>query len=50
LSEKAKAVTRGLDPRVHHLRKKFFAKRMECRIKPGNDNKGLEQESPISIG
>jgi hypothetical protein len=25
-------VTRGLDPRVHLLRKK-----MDCRVKPGND-------------
>jgi hypothetical protein len=25
-------VTRGLDPRVHPLRKK-----MDCRVKPGND-------------
>jgi hypothetical protein len=25
-------VTRGLDPRVHYFRKK-----MDCRVKPGND-------------
>src|SRR5262249_43533254 len=31
-------VTRGLDPRVHPLRKNFFAKRMDCRVKPGNDD------------
>jgi signal peptidase I len=30
-------VTRGLDPRVHLLRKKSFAKKMDCRVKPGND-------------
>jgi hypothetical protein len=24
-------VMRGLDPRIHHLRK------MDCRVKPGND-------------
>src|SRR6266545_8226299 len=30
-------VTRGLDPRVHRLRKNFFAKGMDCRVKPGND-------------
>jgi hypothetical protein len=30
-------VTRGLDPRVHPLRKDFFPKRMDCRVKPGND-------------
>src|SRR5262249_19328448 len=45
------AVTRGLDHastkmpeigqarfRVVHLRKFFFAKRMDCRVEPGNDN------------
>jgi hypothetical protein len=26
---------RGLDPRIHRLRKKFFA--MDCRVNPGND-------------
>jgi ribulose-5-phosphate 4-epimerase/fuculose-1-phosphate aldolase len=30
-------VTRGLDPRVHPLRKSVFAKKMDCRVKPGND-------------
>ena len=30
-------VTRGLDPGVHLLRKKLFAKKMDCRVKPGND-------------
>jgi hypothetical protein len=29
-------VTRGLDPRVHHVRKSF-SKKMDCRVKPGND-------------
>jgi hypothetical protein len=28
-------VTRGLDPRVHLLRKM-----MDCRVKPGNDGNG----------
>src|SRR5262249_4113691 len=27
----------GLDPRVHLLRKKLFAKRMDCQVKPGHD-------------
>jgi hypothetical protein len=27
-------VMRGLDPRIHLL-----AKRMDCRVKPGNDNR-----------
>src|SRR5262245_62625937 len=31
-------VTRGLDPRVDLLRKNFFANRMDCRVKPGNDD------------
>jgi hypothetical protein len=31
-------VTRGLDPRVHPLRNDFFAQRMDCRVKPGNDD------------
>ena len=29
-------VTRGLDPRVH-LFAEGFRKRMDCRVKPGND-------------
>jgi len=29
-------VMRGLDPRIHPLRK-TFPKRMDCRVKPGND-------------
>jgi hypothetical protein len=28
-------VMRGLDPRIHHLRKM-----MDCRVKPGNDQEG----------
>ncbi len=31
------AVTRGLDPRVHRSSKEVLAKRMDCRVKPGND-------------
>jgi hypothetical protein len=26
------SVMRGLDPRIHHI-----AKKMDCRVKPGND-------------
>jgi hypothetical protein len=29
-------VTRGLDPRVHHLKKISIS--MDCRVKPGNDD------------
>src|SRR5262245_20009942 len=28
---------RAYDPRIHLLRKKVFAKMMDCRVKPGND-------------
>jgi hypothetical protein len=31
-------VTRGLDPRVHLLRKKLFTKAMDRRVKPGDDD------------
>src|SRR6266511_1213929 len=37
-------VTRGLDPRVHLLRKKHFAKTMDCRVKPGNDGERYESQ------
>jgi hypothetical protein len=30
--------TRGLDPRVDPLRIELFAKKMDCRVKPGNDS------------
>ena len=37
---------RGLDPRIHPLRKKDrFAKRMDCRVKPGNDGPNLARAS-----
>jgi hypothetical protein len=32
------SVIRGLDPRIHPLRKKHLSKTMDCRIKPGNDD------------
>jgi ribosomal protein S19 len=28
---------RGLDPRIHQMKKSFFEK-MDCRVKPGNDD------------
>src|SRR5262249_18692340 len=28
---------RGLDPRIHLLRKTFLQRWMDCRVKPGND-------------
>src|SRR6266446_2924978 len=33
------AVMRGLDPRIHHLRK-IYAKRMDPRVKPAGDGRG----------
>jgi hypothetical protein len=30
-------VMRGLDPRIHRL-EKLLRRRMDCRVKPGNDN------------
>src|SRR5216683_870301 len=43
-------VTRGFDPRVHLLlRIKFLAKKMDCRVKPGNDggNRGTSVLHPF---
>jgi hypothetical protein len=37
----ADVVTRGLDPRVHQL-----AKRMGCRVKPGNDAEWSDEVVP----
>jgi len=34
LDAKLPAVMRGLDPRIHLLRKKLFSKTMDCRVKP----------------
>jgi hypothetical protein len=31
---------RGLDPRIHPLRK-TLSKKMDCRVKPGNDGHGV---------
>ena len=31
-------VMRGLDPRIHLLRKMFLRRRMDCRVKPGNES------------
>jgi hypothetical protein len=31
-------VTRGLDPRVHLFRETLLRKKMDCRVKPGNDD------------
>jgi hypothetical protein len=38
LAPRKPSVTRGLDPRVHPFRKNFFANKMDCRVKPGNDD------------
>ncbi|WP_283843072.1 hypothetical protein [Bradyrhizobium sp. 2S1] len=34
---------RGLDPRIHHLRESL-AKRMDCRVKPGNDEAPCDED------
>jgi hypothetical protein len=39
----SQCVTRGLDPRVHRFRKKLVAKKMDCRVKPGNDDLPVDQ-------
>jgi hypothetical protein len=39
-------VMRGLDPRIHHLRK-TYAKRMDPRVKPAGD--GVDGQAPIQI-
>jgi hypothetical protein len=31
-------VIAGLDPAIHRLRNNLFAKRMDARVKPGNDS------------
>jgi hypothetical protein len=30
---------RGLDPRIHRIREKLLQRRMDCRVKPGNDGR-----------
>jgi hypothetical protein len=37
---------RGLDPRIHHLRK-IYAKRMDPRIKPAGDGSGWTNSESI---
>jgi hypothetical protein len=40
---------RGLDPRIHHLRK-TLSKRMDCRVKPGNDESMVHQHIVYDCG
>jgi hypothetical protein len=42
------AVMRGLDPRIHHLRK-IFAKWMDPRVKPAGDGSGWDGQAPNQI-
>jgi hypothetical protein len=37
-------VMRGLDPRIHLLRKKVFTKRMDPRVKPAGDRTFMRHE------
>jgi hypothetical protein len=39
---------RGLDPRIHPLRKNFS--KMDCRVKPGNDGEGTGAATLRLIG
>src|SRR5262249_21317624 len=39
--------TPGLDPRVHHSSQGLSAKRMDCRVKPGNDQMGKNDRSAL---
>jgi hypothetical protein len=32
---------RRLDPRIHHLGRRIFAKKRDCRITPGDDDFNL---------
>src|SRR5262249_29990724 len=42
-------ITRGLDPRVHHSSQELFAKRMGCRVNPGNDEfTALDYAMPLA--
>jgi hypothetical protein len=38
-ADTSEAVMRGLDPRIHPLRKKALLQVMDCRVKPGNDER-----------
>jgi hypothetical protein len=31
----------GLDPGIHQASQELFWKKMDCRVKPGNDGRGL---------
>jgi hypothetical protein len=35
----------GLDPGIHPSSQKIFSKKMDCRVKPGNDEEGHLRES-----
>jgi len=45
--ELAHVVMPGLDPGIPLLARRLFAKRMDCRVKPGNDNLELTDVSPM---
>jgi cyclohexyl-isocyanide hydratase len=54
--QKREARFRADDPGIHHPSKEFFAKRMDCRVEPGNDGlqlqqrKALAMSAPLQIG
>src|SRR5262245_19005846 len=41
-------VTRGLEPRVHRSSQELFVKRMDCRVKPGNDETVKRSECALN--
>jgi hypothetical protein len=37
---------RAYDPRIHLVRKNFLRRRLDCRVKPGNDSFRKERGDP----
>jgi len=40
---------RAYDPRIHR-KKAILSKRMDCRVKPGNDEKERPRSRPVTRG
>jgi hypothetical protein len=43
-------VMRGLDPRIHRSEKAVYARGMDCRVKPGNDENVISGPPSMRIG
>jgi len=41
---------RACNPRIHLLCKDFFTKRMDCRVKPGNDEVSITSHRVTPCG